>query len=1047
MDRLCRLKKVLNNSFSRDSYDEFISLFLKKKRLERINSLGNLPEQTFFRNYIENYDVLSEYKDLDGEKILILIVKIKDNKRITDGARTVHRNFVSYLLEHIYQDFSYALVAFFSDSDSTWKLSLVSIDYHITDQGLESYYKPVRRYSFLLGPDEPSKTYISQLKNIVTDPSKLPTCREIYDVFSVDKVTNDFYYEYREKYFELREILFNSSDFVGESNRLSIDLFTFACSFAKKTLGQIVFIYFLQRKGWLGVVEKWGDGDKRFLSNLIHDNSSKNIFNDLLEPLFYDALNEKRKDDIFTDTKVPFLNGGLFNPIKNYNWQNTNFKISNSYFSNKKENGFIDILDSYNFTVIESDPMEQEVAIDPEMLGRIFEKLLDVDERKGKGAFYTPREIVHYMCQTTLAKTISNKLDLDYDDIYRFVQYKDFIKTSKVISDNCFRIDKLLSELKVMDPALGSGAFLVGMLNEVSKIRNTITGFLLDYLKVSELPKDRSIYKLKIELIENSLFGVDIEPDAIEVAKLRLWLSLIVDENTVDDSAPEPLPNLTYNLRVGNSLMTSFKGVELENEFRIDKRTSRNKNSIRNIKSEIAKHKKDFYRLTDKNKKTKVAKRIDLLTFDYLHMMLYNNAEESKVLEYISEISNIGDTKPFFLWKFEFSKTFEEFEGFDIVIANPPYGIEFDSSEKKILKKKYKNVPDYESAYYFLAMSRGLLNKKGVMSFIIPNTVLTNVYAKKFRNELLKEMELLTICDLSQVSLFESAEVRNCILEIGSSRGSKDIELVKVNDSSSISMITHKLVEYDVLERNIGSWLNLFYLEPIDFQIVKKVQKATHVFNDFAEVSQGLIPYDKYRGHSEETIKNRIWHSTYCENETFKKELKGKDVNRYSLEWNKVNWISYGEWLAAPRRVEFFTEKRILVREITNPRMFACFSEEEYYNTPSIINLIGFKDASINYLLGLLNSKLYSYYHIKSSPKANKGSFPKILVNDVRNLPIIFGKKSELISGIESIVKNILSSDYPSGPPKAFDKDIDQLVYKLFDLTKEEIDRVESIIK
>ena len=150
------------------------------------------------------------------------------------------------------------------------------------------------------------------------------------------------------------------------------------------------------------------------------------------------------------------------------------------------------------------------------------------------------------------------------------------------------------------------------------------------------------------------------------------------------------------------------------------------------------------------------------------------------------------------------------------------------------------------------------------------------------------------------------------------------------------------------------------------------------------------MKFHKYRGHDEYTIKNRIWHSNIQKDETYKKELKGEDVKQYIINWNGELWISYGEWLAAPREQKFFVTERVLIREITKDRLYACYTEKEFYNTPSLINIIDEKNIlNLKYILTLINSKLLGWYHNKTSPKANKGLFPKILVNDVRNLPIV----------------------------------------------------------
>lgn len=242
-----------------------------------------------------------------------------------------------------------------------------------------------------------------------------------------------------------------------------------------------------------------------------------------------------------------------------------------------------------------------------------------------------------------------------------------------------------------------------------------------------------------------------------------------------------------------------------------------------------------------------------------------------------------------------------------------------------------------------------------------------------------------------------------------------------------------------MLLENIDNWLNLIEKDDVAISIVKKIKDNSIPLGDLADVSQGLIPYDKYRGHSEETIKNKIWNADYKKDETYKKELRGKDVSRYFIKWNGKDWISYGEWLAAPRKPEFFKEKRILIREITNPRIFATYTDEEYYNTPSIINCINFKE-DIFFILGIVNSKLMSFYHCANSPKSGKGLFPKILVNDVRKLPI---KKSDdmMKNKISSLVMGIIKEDILLDE---IDKQIDNIVYQIYEINDIEKQYIEN---
>ncbi|MDM8560005.1 TaqI-like C-terminal specificity domain-containing protein, partial [Candidatus Parabeggiatoa sp. HSG14] len=340
-----------------------------------------------------------------------------------------------------------------------------------------------------------------------------------------------------------------------------------------------------------------------------------------------------------------------------------------------------------------------------------------------------------------------------------------------------------------------------------------------------------------------------------------------------------------------------------------------------------------------------------------------------------------------FDWSKEFPKIMEN-GGFDVVIGNPPYGVVFNHAEKQYLKQFDKLVPDYEIYIYFISLGiYKLLKPFGYLFYIIPNTFLSILYGQKYREFLIKNYQIPYIADLSENDVFEDAQVRNCLFGLRKNNTKDKYTQFFRIDPINKTFWLNEVLNQEVLSENTENWLNLSFNHSIS-RLTRKLSKNQEL-NCFFEVSQGLIPYDKYRGHSKSTIESRIFHADYQKDKSYKKELKGSDISRYQLNWNGKLWISYGEWIAAPRNPKFFVEKRVLIREITNCYLFCTYTEEEYYNTPSIINIIQKeKFLDLKYLLTILNSKMMGWYHNYTSPKAKKGLFPKILVNDVRKLPI-----------------------------------------------------------
>ena len=477
---------------------------------------------------------------------------------------------------------------------------------------------------------------------------------------------------------------------------------------------------------------------------------------------------------------LPLKIGGLFHPIKDYNWSGTNFHIKNDFWYNRQEKGFFDLLNQYNFTVDECDPDEQEIAVDPEMLGRIFESLLDPQDRSDKGAFYTPREIVHYMCVESLSRRISIDLGLDYNSIKNYILYNDALKETETIEHFADIIDDKISHYKICDPAVGSGAFLVGMLNNIVKLR-------LNLQKYITLPNKKSKYELKKECIQNCLYGVDIEFDAIEIAKLRLWLSLIVDEET-EVNAPEPLPNLQFSLRVGNSVVSKYKGITLWHDEKVRKKKLSQRqislftdqspvyyqtslfdedNRTHFYQDKLNEAIKNFFSITDEDLKAKMMQKIEQLQL----YLIKASIEESnpRLFAEVCDLIN-KHSKPFFIWEVEFPCVFEsENPGFDMVIGNPPY-IQLQANKGKLadeLKNQGFESYDRMGDIYCIFYEQGyrLLNDKGVLTYITSNKWMRAGYGEKLRGFFAKKTNPILLVDFGGTKVFDSATVDVNILQ------------------------------------------------------------------------------------------------------------------------------------------------------------------------------------------------------------------------------------------------------------------------------------------
>lgn len=1105
------VKDTFDKAYSEEQFKLFIKDLLIGANFEKEQMIQPLP--TEYRDFIRSAKRICKYEYESAEyadtKVLdVLVVKLKRSSSI-DRARTAQRNFIARYLNggRNYQKDA-ALVAFISEDEDEkispdWRFSLVQMNYVTefveTNNGKKKLktkveLTPAKRFSFLVGANEDTHTAQAQFRTCLDKASKNEriTIEDLVQAFDIEKVSKEFFDKYKNLYLKMRNELQRLCDVDNivrkdfEKHNVNID------DFAKKTLGQLVFLYFIQKKGWLGVDKDndWGYGDKKFLRNIFEGKYGNydNFFNDILEHLFYEALASDRGQAAWFDKlncRIPFLNGGLFEPVNGYEYQKTDLTIDNNLF---KE--IFDTFDLYNFTVKEDEPLEKEVAIDPEMLGKVFENLLPENIRKGNGAFYTPREIVHYMCQESLINYLYNKLNIkevpltndereqqlkllktkkekeqlkptheiieeivSKEDIEHLIKKGGSSYSNKTVKEEmpskiveyAKLLDNALAGIKVCDPAIGSGAFPVGMMNEIVRARAALSTYVGQ--------PERSIYNLKRNAIENSIYGVDIDAGAVDIAKLRFWLSLVVDEEDVKNI--KPLPNLDYKIMQGNSLITSYEGIdfdEIVDEYKPDTQLTINLwgDKSQDLKLELKNKQSEFLKTPYASRKNELKKEIEDIIINIVKAKLEVKAKEGELnlQEMEDKIRNFAqntENRNFFPWKLFFGDAFEQ-GGFDVVIGNPPYGVSIKGEYRKDVESALGKVPDFEIYYYFIELAHNLLRNRAILSYIIPNTWLFNTFAEKYRTKLINAWSIKEILDCSKFEIFESATVRNTINLFEKGSNIDNIGYRKTTDiydfNSLVAQPLNSIKKSDLLKMN-QNWSLAFLLDERIIKIIAKIKETSNnLINYFPEISQGLIAYDKYRGQSEEIIKNRAFHYTSKIKEGLKKWLWGADVKRYNVAWNQQEYIDYCDGIANPRDPKFFIGKRILIREITNPSIYAALTSDELYNDPSVL-IIKDNNNMAEILLGILNSKLATFYHFNNSPKAVKGAFPKILVKDIKEFPLP-NINSEIANNIKTVVLKLLScigldENSELQMIKRYENQIDVMVYKLYDLTYQEV--------
>lgn len=824
----------------------------------------------------------------------------------------------------------------------------------------------------------------------------------------------------------------------------------------------------------------------------------------------YETLFNKDIKELFEH--IPFLNGGLFdcldykdekgkmihidgfseeknNPIKvpdNLFFSEPEKIDLSAIYNDKKKSkaevrGLINILDSYKFTVTENTPIEEEVALDPELLGRVFENLLayynpetETTARKQTGSFYTPREIVNYMVDESLIAYLSNVIPNpasagEESANENEKRLRNLISYSEAEPDFNEQEKKSLiaaiDNIKVLDPACGSGAFPMGVLHKLVYILHRLDpqnqmwkqkqidfaseiqeatareNALKNIEDVFNPANNYADYGRKLFLIRNCIYGVDIQPIAIQIAKLRFFISLLIDQsiNTKKDNHNiDPLPNLESKFVCANTLIGLQKSSATGNLF------DENYEKIVQLKAKFAEIRKNYFNVKLPQEKKKLHKSY-LDTRDELIKILKKDkgfsVDAPLMVQY--DPYNPLNVSPFFdvEWMFGFS-------GFDIVIGNPPY-IDIKGLKKEdvnVYFKIFKTTENRINLYaIFIEKGISILNQNGILVYINPNSILINESYKKIRKHIVDGIErIIKLPD----SVFDSATVETIIL-LSTKKSSSDniLGVCFANDDkidfAKLSFNTFSRTEWKADE---DSRFNIFS-DSNENSLIKKIQTGSFPLENYVFTSLGITPYDKYKGHTEKLIRNREFHSPSKLTNKYVPLISGKNIHPYYISNEIDEYLKYGDWLGAPRDKKFFENPKIIVRQIVagkELKIVAGYSEKPRYFTQIGFSLISKNDNKdeLKFILGLLNSLLISYYHKYKFLDIEKVVFQKILIANCKKLPI---KKPESQKSFVNLVDKILAvkSKNPETDTSALEKQIDELVYKLYDLTEEEIKIVE----
>jgi len=1024
----------------------------------------------------------------------------------------------------------------FHDDQGNFRLSLV----YGKPEGTKLVWSAVKRLSFYVEAGDGNKTFRDRVALPWSSFDKLK------DAFSVEKLTKEFYGRLFKWYQwalsdEMGVTYPNDTETDEDDRQISEHII--------RLITRLMFVWFLKQKH-LVPDDLFNQAKLKQVLKKFDPVSGDNYYRAILQNLFFATLNSEIPERAFAtqtgdrsehfDIKtlyrypkefsiseadvlelfkgIPFLNGGLFECLdrgRNYydgfsRNRNKAAKIPNRLFFDETE-GIIPLLCQYNFTVEENSPGDEEVALDPELLGQVFENLLgaynpetEVAARKATGSFYTPREIVNYMVDESLIAHLKARCGEEQEEMIRKLFDDGECPENKAL---CEQLDQALVTAKILDPACGSGAFPMGILLRMVELLRVLRG----------IPEDNSVYELKLQLIENCIYGADIQCIAVQISKLRFFISLVCEQKK-DDSAENyginSLPNLETKFVAANSLIglpqsgrdildlctgdiatlkeqlfevrhQHFSAKTFQEKKGLRREDKKLRGSIKHTVRHDAQPDRRHLELLLKEREKVAEPRWEeiapppakqeemfagLAQADTIPADLKYDANEKqrKALDAeiarenkrqdvpSTEIDSIADmlaswdpydqnTSASFLdpeWMFNVT------DGFDLVIGNPPYGIRYQRTAPELRfpgADHALKVPD--SYMVFILRCTGFMVSGGSMSFIVPNTFCDLENADAFRRHVLRSFSLRNIWQTGWA--FDSAVVDTLVFFM-SKRPPKARAMVEI------------LIDGRTFARSLQSFLSN-ELSKIDYRndasdrkLLDKLSTVGTPLSNLASVKAGVKLYERGKGIPPQDARV-IAKKPYTVKETCPKGwrplFRGGHVERYRLAVTG-EFVHYGEWLAAPRAPELFEGPKILVRR-TDDVLRAALEEHGgvAVNSCHVIKILDSRSErpAYEYLAACLNSRLLQYFFERKNPQMVGKTFAEIKVVYVERLPVRVidcanEVESEIRDTLIGLARRVTSArtTNPSADVSPLEAEIDQLVYKLYGLTTDEIALVEE---
>lgn len=1000
----------------------------------------------------ERYKVINKAKILGFCKSLDLYVLEMDHAKEKDPRVVITTDAFKILADHWIHR---ALIVFKNNDSENYRFSYLTISLDLNDRNKAvKKYSNARRYSFYLGVDAKVRTPEQQL----IKKDRIQGIDDLLNRFSVEVVNKQFYLEVAKYFDEL--VLSEDKNLLLPS--VSQEDVNFRKSFAVRLIGRLMFCWFLKQK-------------KSPSGQLIPDDllssevakKTKNYYHSILEPLFFEVLNtniESRgiRNELFD--KVPYLNGGLFNPQADdfYELDRGTFSskfINTLSISDKWFMDFFELLEMYNFTIDENTVFDQELSVDPEMLGRIFENLLAEinpetgnSERKRTGSFYTPRQIVEYMVDQSLIEYFKTKTGIKLNKLVALVSYdlNDDVNYP-LTEEEKQSIIIAIESLKIFDPACGSGAYPIGALQKIVYILQLVDPdcklWLNEKLKgVPELYKQKIInevqsnpfdYTRKLDVIKNSIFGVDIQPIAVDVSRLRCFLTLVV-ESEIDDAklnrGIEPLPNLDFKFVCANTLISlpKLKSNGLFEDHSGITELSAIMSEYFSCNSQRKNEIKVKFANTQKN----------ILNRTVSH---FGRSTGELTLKLISwdPFSNNSNS-----W-FDPSWMFGIETGFDIIIANPPYvDSEIMVKEQPELRQLYSEIystakGNWDLYIPFLEFGYNHLSSDGVSSFITPNKWYAIGYGKEIRKKLVSK--IIRIGNCNSVKVFEAGN-SPVVTIFKKDNEDADISIDKFDDVYRI--VDEVRISNEILADNLGISL------ADHLPNVIKIRKQDKIINDYFSVQNPCSVSEAYE------IKKILEDSPNFDDQVRKSfflfvntgtidpfvSLWGTKDTTYlkdKYQHPVINKDKFKELF--PRRFEQVCKPKLI---ISGMRHFESFFDEEgsFIAGKSTEILISKSGLNLKIALAILNSRLIRFYIKQTYSVLGIDGGINFTTNLIEDLPVpnldVLDRQESLIKLIDQIL--VIKNNDVNSDTNELESQLDQIVYRLYNLTPEEIKIIEN---